>query len=227
MKSKTDKPTITAVFGKPGAGKTTLTDSMKYHRVSDILVMSKLIDALEPHSSIVRQINEIRERGDLVDDRLICSIIKPYLVSGKNFIIDGFPRTVPQVDWLLESYSAEFNFEAFYLIVSNENADKRRLTRIENMRAAGHQPRADDLDEIAFAKRLSEFDNKTVKAVEYFRSKLGQNFYEINANQDKEIVAREIINILNNQMSPAIIRLLLAKIQQLRGINWLRGNRNR
>jgi len=45
----------------------------------------------------------IMERGDLVPDELVCDMVVSRLEEAdcaRGFILDGFPRTVPQAEWL-------------------------------------------------------------------------------------------------------------------------------
>ena len=45
----------------------------------------------------------IMDRGDLVPDELVCDMVADRLQDAdccRGFILDGFPRTVPQAEWL-------------------------------------------------------------------------------------------------------------------------------
>ena len=45
----------------------------------------------------------IMERGELVPDALVCDMVADRLQQAdcvRGFILDGFPRTVPQAEWL-------------------------------------------------------------------------------------------------------------------------------
>ena len=102
-----DVPMKLILLGPPGAGKGTqakfVTQSLKIPQIStgDIL-RSEVKD----RTDLGIKVQEIMDSGGLVSDELIVSIVKNRLQKDdctKGFLLDGFPRTIPQAKALLEA----------------------------------------------------------------------------------------------------------------------------
>jgi adenylate kinase len=92
------------LLGPPGAGKGTQAErlvddfDLPYLATGDILRQ-----AVKDETELGREAKEYMDRGDLVPDDLIVRVIVDRLDSdeaGDGFILDGFPRTVPQAEAL-------------------------------------------------------------------------------------------------------------------------------
>ena len=95
------------LLGPPGAGKGTqaqfIADKFSIPQIStgDILRNS-----IREKSSIGLQVQEVISSGQLVSDELIISLVKDRISKSdcsNGFLFDGFPRTIPQAQALLES----------------------------------------------------------------------------------------------------------------------------
>jgi adenylate kinase len=95
------------LMGPPGAGKGTQAErlvddfDLPYYATGDIL-RAAVSDATE----LGRQAQEYMDRGELVPDELICDVMMERIDAPEaedGFILDGFPRTVPQADVLDEA----------------------------------------------------------------------------------------------------------------------------
>jgi adenylate kinase len=95
------------LMGPPGAGKGTQAErlvddfDLPYYATGDIL-RAAVSDATE----LGRQAQEYMDRGELVPDELICDVMMERIDTPEaedGFILDGFPRTVPQADVLDEA----------------------------------------------------------------------------------------------------------------------------
>jgi adenylate kinase len=95
------------LLGPPGAGKGTQAErlvadfDLPYYATGDILRA-----AVTEGSELGRKAKEYMERGDLVPDEIICDVImeridRPEAADG--FLLDGFPRTIPQAEALDEA----------------------------------------------------------------------------------------------------------------------------
>ena len=92
------------LMGPPGAGKGTQAErlvddfDLPYYATGDILRA-----AVKELTEVGREAKQYMDRGDLVPDDLICRVIMERLDSGEaadGFLLDGFPRTVPQAETL-------------------------------------------------------------------------------------------------------------------------------
>src|SRR3712207_76697 len=92
------------LLGPPGAGKGTQAErlvadfDLPYYATGDILRT-----AVKEESELGREAKEYMDRGDLVPDDVICRVIMERVDSSEaadGFLLDGFPRTVPQAETL-------------------------------------------------------------------------------------------------------------------------------
>ena len=94
------------LLGPPGSGKGTQGERLQedlelpYYATGDMLRL-----AVREGTEVGLQAKEYMDRGDLVPDDVIIGVIAERLESGEadhGFILDGFPRTVPQAEALDE-----------------------------------------------------------------------------------------------------------------------------
>jgi len=87
-------------MGPPGAGKGTQAERFaKEHGLPKISTGDILRDAIAAGTPLGTQVKTLMDRGELVSDDLIIDIVKERLQrsdTGRGFVLDGFPRTVPQ-----------------------------------------------------------------------------------------------------------------------------------
>ena len=94
------------VMGPPGAGKGTQAERFaRDHGIPKISTGDILRDAVQHDTPLGRQVSALMSSGQLVSDDLIIGIVKERLArpdTERGFVLDGFPRTVPQADALDE-----------------------------------------------------------------------------------------------------------------------------
>jgi adenylate kinase len=120
------------LLGPPGSGKGTQGERLQedfrlpYYATGDILRA-----AVKEGSEVGKQAKEYMDRGDLVPDEVIIGVIAERIQDDEaadGFILDGFPRTVPQAE-ALDSKMNELRREitAVLLIDVPEDEILRRL----------------------------------------------------------------------------------------------------
>lgn len=92
------------LFGPPGAGKGTQAEiiSEKYN-IPAISTGAMIREAIKNGTETGKKAKDVIERGELVSDDIIVGIVKERIAAEdcKNgFILDGFPRTIPQAEAL-------------------------------------------------------------------------------------------------------------------------------
>ena len=92
------------LLGAPGAGKGTIAKMLTdYDGSVQISTGDILRGAVKAGSELGKKAKGYMERGELVPDSLIMDIMESRLQEPdckKGFILDGFPRTIPQADAL-------------------------------------------------------------------------------------------------------------------------------
>jgi len=92
------------LLGAPGAGKGTIAKLLTdYDGSIQISTGDILRAAVKEGTDLGKEAKGYMDRGDLVPDSLIMSIMEERLQENdcqKGFILDGFPRTIPQAEEL-------------------------------------------------------------------------------------------------------------------------------
>lgn len=172
------------LMGIAGSGKGTqgkmLADKYNYHLISmgDVLRMY-----------VTGELREKMLRGELLGDEDIISIIDGVLTSLKDdeqVILDGFPRTIPQAEWLLEQVQkGRFHLESALHLVASKDAVKARLL---------DRARLDDKED-AIEARFAEYERSTMPLIEWLKNH-GVKVVDIKAERSVEEVHGEIANEL-------------------------------
>lgn len=131
-------------------------------------------------------------QGKLLSDDEVIELLDKTLnlidVS-QEFVLDGFPRTTGQADWLLEQvHSGRLRLTAVFNLVASPKVVKRRLLK---------RGRQDDT-EAAIAKRFTEYEQVTMPIIAYIR-KEGAAVYDINANKEPIAVHDQIMSYIDGQ----------------------------
>ncbi|HLC80841.1 MAG TPA: nucleoside monophosphate kinase [Candidatus Nanoarchaeia archaeon] len=85
------------LLGPPGSGKGTMSERLtKEFRLKHISPGEIFRDEIEKKTQLGREIKKHMERGGLVPDNLTNEIIKLEIEKQKNFLLDGYPRTLGQ-----------------------------------------------------------------------------------------------------------------------------------
>jgi adenylate kinase len=163
------------LLGPPGAGKGTQAQRLvaKYG-VVQLSTGDMLRAAVKAGTPLGRQVQEIMAGGGLCPDDLVVGIVGHRIEqpdARKGFILDGFPRTVPQaaaLDRLLAERGLEL--DAVIELRVNEDALISRIeSRIAEMRARGETVREDDTPEVLH-RRLKAYREQTAPLIAYYRN---------------------------------------------------------
>src|ERR1700726_959961 len=162
------------LLGPPGAGKGTqaLRLVAKYGLVQ-LSTGDMLRAAVKAGTPIGRKVKDIMEHGGLCPDDILVSIVAERIEepdARKGFILDGFPRTVPQaaaLDRMLKQRGIALD-AVIELRVDEAALLKRIETRVAEMTARGELLRADDNPEV-LRQRLAAYRLQTAPLVAYYR----------------------------------------------------------
>jgi adenylate kinase len=161
------------LLGPPGAGKGTQAARLvSKYGIAHLSTGDMLRAAIAAETPIGLKAKDIMASGALVPDEVVVGIISDRIEQpdcAKGFILDGFPRTLPQaaaLDALLKQ--KKLKLDAVIQLRVNEAILLQRVeNRIAQMQARGEAIRADDNVE-ALAKRLEAYRNQTEPLVHYY-----------------------------------------------------------
>ena len=217
-----DVPMKLILLGPPGAGKGTQAKFVtEYLKIPQISTGDILRAEVKDHTDLGIKVQEIMDSGGLVSDELIVSIVKNRLQKDdctNGFLLDGFPRTIPQAKALLEAKIAiDIVIE---LSVSDDEIVKRlsgrrvheasgRIYHIQN-----NPPKHPDLDdqtgeklvqrpddlESTVRKRLAVYRSQTKPLVDFYSNLSKSNsvhFESIDGSLDMISVQDMLKKIIN------------------------------
>jgi adenylate kinase len=164
------------LLGPPGAGKGTQAQRLvAKHRIVQLSTGDMLRAAVAAATPVGLRAKSIMDRGELVPDEVVVAIIADRIDqpdAKRGFVLDGFPRTVPQAQ-ALDRLLAERGLAldgVIELKVDEGILIKRIETRVAEMTARGEKLRADDNPDV-LRGRLVAYRAQTAPLAEYYARK--------------------------------------------------------
>ena len=204
------------LIGPPGVGKGTQAKAlMAEFGVPQISTGDLLRDHRARHTELGMAADELMSKGQLVPDKLVNRMVATRLADpdcARGYILDGFPRTLAQADWLdqfLAQTNSRYPVVVINLVVDHDDLLKRitgrricpeghiyniytqppRVAGICDVDGSALEQRKDDTEEV-FESRMQEFANKTAPVIEHYQTQ--GRFAEVNGFQEVESVTGEI-----------------------------------
>ena len=179
------------VLGPQGSGKGTQAKRIKAtYGIPHIATGDMLREMRGIDNDLGRELSEVMDRGDLVNDELMIRIIDSRLSRGDTlggFVLDGFPRTLPQAEALderLRGLDRKLDIVFDFQVPDREVLLQRMLQR------AAEEGRTDDTPD-AIERRLELYERETAPLVEYYRTHQA-NVVGIHADRSVDDVFAEI-----------------------------------
>lgn len=161
------------LLGPPGSGKGTQAQLLvQRYGIVQLSTGEMLRAAVAAGTPVGLKAKEIMASGGLVPDEVVVGIISDRIdqPDAKNgFILDGFPRTVPQAEALDDLLKHKhLKLDAVIELRVNESALLNRVeTRVAQMRERGEEVRLDDTPEV-LTKRLASYRTQTEPLIHYY-----------------------------------------------------------
>ena len=181
------------LLGPPGAGKGTQAKRIASGRgIPQISTGEMLREAVAAGTELGARVQPILESGELVPDDLIVALIRERLAAADTaagFILDGFPRTIPQAE-ALDAMLREIGRELAAVIefqLDDDEAVERLLGRAEQ------EGRTDDTPDV-IRNRMAVYHRQTEPLVEYYRTR--GVMVGVDASGTVEQVQRDVEGVL-------------------------------
>jgi len=158
------------IMGPPGAGKGTQAKLIGEHYGIPAISTGDMFRAMKSENSpLARQVRAIMESGGYVSDEITNAIVASRLAQGDcdhGFLLDGYPRTLQQVQTLDEHLEAAGKpIDAVISLVADEDELVDRL-----LKRAEIEGRPDDNEE-TIRKRLHIYAEQTEPLLDVYRSR--------------------------------------------------------
>jgi adenylate kinase len=182
------------LLGPPGAGKGTQAQRLvEKYGIVQLSTGDILRCAASSGSDLGKQAKKVMDAGQLMPDDLMIQIISDRIDApdcAKGFILDGFPRTVPQAE-ALDKLLADKGLALDHVIELrvDDAALVARITGRANEEAAAGRARTDDNVE-TLKKRLAVYHERTAPILPYYCDK--GTLKVVDGMQDIRGVARQI-----------------------------------
>ncbi len=183
------------LFGPPAAGKGTQAQRLVEGRgMVQLSTGDMLRAAIASGSALGRRVEGIIQRGELVSDDIVISLIRdrlPGLAGSGGAIFDGFPRTVAQAE-ALDAMLVQAG-QGIDTVIRLVVDDLVLTARVEGrFRESG---RPDDNPQ-SFAKRLAAYNRDTAPLIPYYRAQ--GKLVEVDGMADIQAVAAQIAQALDS-----------------------------
>jgi adenylate kinase len=211
------------MLGPPGAGKGTqarmIGESLKYPHIS---TGDMLREALKNETELGKKVKEFMESGTLVPDDLVGAIVTERLEREdcrRGFILDGYPRTIAQAEFLQSLFAKDGTSVLILGIEVDDSELIERLSsrwtcpicgkmfnaRLDSGKAGGRcdecdaklVQRKDDTADV-IAERLNVYHKATKPLFQYYQEQGG--YIPINGKRSTEEVFGAIADILRSRM---------------------------
>jgi adenylate kinase len=202
------------MLGPPGAGKGTQAKTFAAAKgIPHISTGDMLREAVAAGTEIGLKAKAVMEKGQLVSDEIIVGVVRERLAkpdAAAGFLLDGFPRTVPQAEALDRLMAGRDPLVVVDIAVADEELIRRLTSRRVCSRCGANadvpapgQPvptacgrcggaltqRADDREEV-IRERLRIYARDTRPLLDYYRGR--PTFRAVNGAQDPAAVGREL-----------------------------------
>jgi adenylate kinase len=185
------------LLGPPGAGKGTQAKKMvDAYGIPQISTGDMLREAVKNQTQLGMEAKKFMDAGQLVPDEVVIGLVKERMTkpdTDKGFMLDGFPRTVPQAEEL-DKVLADLNKPIDH-VVSIEVANEELMGRLTGRRTckacgagfhvifdppkeegkcdkcSGELYQRDDDNEATVSNRLKVYDSSTKPLIDYYQGK--------------------------------------------------------
>ena len=210
---------VVIFLGAPGVGKGTqalrLSQKLSIPKIS---TGDMLRQAQRDHSELGRKVQEIMKEGRLVDDDTMLDLVKDRIIRADcehGFILDGYPRTIPQAAQLDKLLKDCMQVRVFKIELPEDEIVKRVVGRRtcptcqRTYNVFSDPPandelcdvdgsalfRRDDDTEETVRKRIATYNKETKPLIAHYKNR--GLLQKINGRQSEDLVEMEILRLVN------------------------------
>ena len=217
------------LLGSPGAGKGTQAKLIAKHYSIPHISTGDILRANVALGTVLGQkAKEVMYRGELVSDDLVEAMVAERLSHAdckRGFILDGFPRTTAQAEWLDRELAARPGGGRTLVVISVDVSYNQLLQRLTGRRSCPvdgkiyniyYQPpkqqgvcdlcgaqliqRKDDTEEV-ISERLKSYERQTLPLIDYYRRQ--GRLCRVNGELPVEQVMQEIFRTIDGGAAAA------------------------
>ncbi len=210
------------LLGAPGAGKGTQAQFiMERYGIPQISTGDMLRAAVKAGTDLGKKAKEVMDAGQLVSDELIIGLVKERIQQEdcqKGFLLDGFPRTIPQADAMKE---AGISIDA---VLEFDVADEEIVKRMSGRRVhpgsgrvyhvVYNPPKVEGKDDVSgedlvirpddeesiVRDRLAIYHEQTKPLVDYYGNEAKQGnskYFKLDGTQSVEAISNQLVELLD------------------------------
>ena len=217
------------LLGSPGAGKGTQAKLIAKHYSIPHISTGDILRANVALGTVLGQkAKEVMYRGELVSDNLVNAMVAERLSHAdcrRGFILDGFPRTAAQAEWLDQELASRPEGFRTLVVISVDVSYNQLLQRLTGRRSCPvdgkiyniyYQPpkqqgvcdlcgtqliqRKDDTEEV-ISERLKSYERQTLPLIDYYRRQ--GRLCRVNGELPVEQVMQEIFRAIDGGAAAA------------------------
>jgi adenylate kinase len=209
-------------LGAPGAGKgTQAREVAKHFVIPQISTGDILRDAVKKQTPLGLAAKAKMEAGELVPDEVVCGIVEQRIDEPdckRGFILDGFPRTIPQAEFVDRMLRSKGRGNPLVLNIGvDQEVLLKRLTGRRTCAVCGEiynvyftppkkegvcdkdggklLHRADDNEE-TIRQRLVAYEKQTSPLIDYYRGK--NLLHDVAGDRAPELIAGDLLKFLGD-----------------------------
>lgn len=185
---------VIILLGAPGSGKgTQATQITKKLGIPHISTGDLFRENISKNTPLGRQAKEYMNAGKLVPDQLVLDMLSDRIAKpdcAEGYLLDGFPRTIPQAEAFDKILDKNFKFT----VISLEVSDEVIMKRIEGRRQQSGEERPDDKAEVV-KERLKVFHDQTEPLIQYYDKR--HQLIKIDGEQSPDKVFDQIMKVVS------------------------------
>ncbi len=205
------------MLGPPGAGKGTQARQLRRKwNIPHISTGAMLREAVQAGTPLGREVGAIMESGGLISDEVITRIVTERLAQPDTmvgFLLDGFPRTIPQARSLEDIIAGRSRLIIIDIVLTEAEVVRRLASRMvcaecgTNATGEGEAcidcggplvPRVDDREQVVL-NRLEVYRSQTEPLVRYYGER--PTYCRIDGARLPDDVTAEIINAVESVLA--------------------------